>query len=215
MMAWGKNQGAEGSIVKMVGDTHGNLTYALGLALTHPGPVAKLGTLRCKRHAIYAEDGVIKALEVAESANDPAGDDYPEKTLVENMMSKIPDLAHAQKESVLAKLEAEKRRDIDAAASHIKAHDLVLFVKPSCAFSEGALETLQVNGFFPRVVKVTRCEKRGLQHMTGQTSMPSAWVKGSFIGGCNDGPEPWQGVKPLVSNGKLREMMSNSKLSGA
>mmetsp|Transcript_115018 Transcript_115018/g.199512 ORF Transcript_115018/g.199512 Transcript_115018/m.199512 type:complete len:94 (-) Transcript_115018:26-307(-) len=93
MKAWSKNQGADGSIVTMMGDTHGKLTYALGMAMTHPGPASVLGNLRCKRHAIYVEDGIVKAVEVAEAPDDPAGDSKPEKTLVENMMSKIPNLS--------------------------------------------------------------------------------------------------------------------------
>ena len=39
------------------------------------------------------------------------------------------------------------------------------------------------------------------------TSVPNIWVKGKFIGGCEDGPEPWMGVMPLIKNGQLAKML--------
>ena len=41
-----------------------------------------------------------------------------------------------------------------------------------------------------------------------QRSVPAVFVKGKFVGGCNDGPEPWMGALKLLSNGGLREMLS-------
>ena len=35
----------------------------------------------------------------------------------------------------------------------------------------------------------------------------TAEVKGTFVGGCNDGPEPWMGLLPMLESGKLREMI--------
>lgn len=207
-MAWGKNQCVEGSLITMMADTQGNLTKALGVSMTHPGPIGKLGGPRCQRHAIYVEDGIIKAFEVAATPDDPAGDDDPSKTLAENMLTKIPDLMPGQREEALAQIEAEKEQDIEAVSAAVNSAALVLFVKPSCAFSEKALEELSSNGFLPRVVKTTRSQKRGLQALTGSTSMPSAWCNGTYIGGCNDGSEPWHGVVPMVANGKLKEMMA-------
>jgi len=215
MMAWGKNQGVEGSLITMMADTHGKLAEALGVQMTHPGPIGKLGAPRCQRHAIYVEDGIIKAFEVAATPDDPAGDAKPDVSLVDNMLTKVPDLMPAAQQAALAKLEAEQRQDVEAAVDAINSSDLVLFVKPSCPFSEDALETMQSNGFFPRVIKINRSQKRGLQALTGQTSMPSAWLKGTYIGGCNDGIEPWMGVKPMIAKGIMQEMLFNDKLAGA
>jgi len=209
-MAWGKNQCVEGSLITMMGDPHGALTRALGVTMTDPRPACKLGTPRCQRHAIYVEDGVIKAFEVAAYPDDPAGDDKPDVTLVDNMLSKIPELMPAEKEAALAKIEAEKEQDIKAISTAISSDDLVLFVKPSCAFSERALEELMSNGFRPRVFKTTRSQKRGLQALTGKTSMPSAWLKGTYIGGCDDGIEPWHGIKPMIASGMLKHMMGQT-----
>jgi glutaredoxin-related protein len=209
MMAWGKNQCVEGSLITMMADTQGALTKALGVSMTHPGPIGKLGGPRCQRHAIYVDDGIIKAFEVAAYPDDPAGDANPEASCVDNMLSHIPDLPSPAKEMAFAEIEAEREQDVKDVRAAIKSSDLVLFVKPSCAFSEQALEELMSNGFHPRVFKTTRSQKRGLQALTGKTSMPSAWCNGTFIGGCNDGIESWHGVKPMVASGMLNKMLGH------
>lgn len=92
MKAWAQHQGVEGSIITFMADTQGNLTKALGTEMTDNGPISKLGGPRCKRHAMYVEYGIIRAFEVAESPGDPAGDNKPDVTLVEHMLTHIPDL---------------------------------------------------------------------------------------------------------------------------
>jgi hypothetical protein len=47
----------------MMGDPTSTLTGALGMELTHAGPQGKGLVGRCKRFALYAEDGVVKALQ--------------------------------------------------------------------------------------------------------------------------------------------------------
>ena len=81
----------------------GALTEALGLRLTgedkpygqFEGPNNALGlhSRRCKRAAMYLQDGVVKVLAVAERGpngeDDPAGDDYPEATTIEALLPQI------------------------------------------------------------------------------------------------------------------------------
>jgi peroxiredoxin len=86
MTAWQKDQGADDSLLTFYGDPSAKLTKALGLVLDHPGPMAKLGYPRSKRFAAYVVDGVVKAVEVSEKPDDPAGDDFPESSCVENML---------------------------------------------------------------------------------------------------------------------------------
>ena len=63
------------------------LTKALEMQLTHPGPVKGKGLVnRCKRCAYVIDDCIVKAIAVAEKEDDPAGDDYPELTMVDNML---------------------------------------------------------------------------------------------------------------------------------
>lgn len=93
MKAWGAVQDVEGSMITFMADPHAELTKALGTEMTAEGPISVLGAPRCKRQALYVDDGVIKAFEVAESPEDPAGDATPDATLVENMLTLIPDAA--------------------------------------------------------------------------------------------------------------------------
>lgn len=84
MTAWGESQGvAEDSILKLMGDPTSQVTRTLDMELVHEGPksVGLLG--RCKRFAMYVEDGVVQIVRIAESPNDPAGDDHPDITLAE------------------------------------------------------------------------------------------------------------------------------------
>ena len=89
MEAWAKDQCIEGSKVKFMADTRKELTMALGMELTHPGPMGKLGNPRCKRHAIFVDDGIMKVINVSEAEDDPAGDDRPELSCIDNMLKEI------------------------------------------------------------------------------------------------------------------------------
>jgi len=107
MDAWKKDQGLAGSdLTIFVADVQAQLTDALGLQLTGPekaalypdfltggdGPNFKLGMhmKRCKRSAFLIEDGIIKVMQIAEMGPagqfDPAGDDFPEVTCIENIL---------------------------------------------------------------------------------------------------------------------------------
>lgn len=90
MMAWAEDQGVKGdSMITLMGDPYGDLTSALEMEMTHAGPVSVGITGRCKRFALYVENGVVKLLRVAEAEDDPAGDDRPEVTLADAMVDAI------------------------------------------------------------------------------------------------------------------------------
>jgi peroxiredoxin len=90
MQAWAEDQGVpEDSIIKLMGDPMGEVTEKLDMELTHAGPKSKGLINRCKRFALYVVDGVVEIVRVAEADDDPAGDDFPEVTLVEAMMDAI------------------------------------------------------------------------------------------------------------------------------
>jgi len=89
MEAWAKDQKTGLSLLQLMGDPKGDLTKALDMELTHPGP-AEVGLYgRCKRFAIYAVNGEIKAINIAEAEDDPAGDERPESTLADAMLEAI------------------------------------------------------------------------------------------------------------------------------
>ena len=103
MTAWKKDMGLAGSeMIEFVADTDADLTDALGLVLTgdgkpygkSAGPNNALGfhTKRCKRSAMYVDNGVVKVMQIAEAEDDPAGDDRPEVSCVENMLALIAKL---------------------------------------------------------------------------------------------------------------------------
>ena len=89
MEAWSKDQGVEGSMISFMGDPSASLTKTLGMEMNHPGPegVGIIG--RCKRHAVYLVDGVVKYFKVSEKADDPAGDDFPEDTCAPALLEAI------------------------------------------------------------------------------------------------------------------------------
>lgn len=94
MSAWAENQGVDKSkLITMMGDPSGVATSAFGMGLTHPGPMSVLGYQRCKRFALYIENGAIKIHRVSERGpmgeEDPAGDDFPEDTLAPAMIQAI------------------------------------------------------------------------------------------------------------------------------
>jgi len=89
MGAWAKDQGVEGSIVKLVGDTRSELTKALDLVLDHAGPMGVLGNHRCKRFSMLVNDCIIKTINVAAAEDDPAGDDRPEISMVDKMLEDL------------------------------------------------------------------------------------------------------------------------------
>lgn len=76
-------------MVKFYGDPSGALTKALDIELTADGPrsVGIIG--RCKRHALYVVDGVVKAFNLSEAEDDPAGDDDPSSTMPDAMLAAI------------------------------------------------------------------------------------------------------------------------------
>lgn len=100
MTAWKKDQGLAGSeMIEFLADTQADLTTALGLELTgdgkaygkFEGPNNALGmhTKRCKRSAMFVEGGIVKVMQIAEAADDPAGDARPEVSCIENMLKLI------------------------------------------------------------------------------------------------------------------------------
>jgi len=89
MQGWAKNQGTPGTMVRLLADTKAEVTGALGVGLCHPGPMSVLGGLRCQRFAMIVDGGVIKSIDVSAAPNDPAGDDDPSSSCVDNILAQL------------------------------------------------------------------------------------------------------------------------------
>ena len=75
MTAWAKDQKVDSDdFITMLGDPTSEFTKANDIEMTHEGPVG-FGLLgRCKRHAMYVDDGEVKFFAIAENELDPAGE---------------------------------------------------------------------------------------------------------------------------------------------
>jgi len=99
MMAWSEDQGVpEDSMITLMGDPFGDLTSSFDMEMTHPGPASVGITGRCKRFALYVENGIVKIVKIAEAEDDPAGDDKPEVTLADAMVDAIKALKSSSDE---------------------------------------------------------------------------------------------------------------------
>jgi len=89
MQAWAEDQGIAGSFITMMGDPAAELTKALDVEMTHPGPPSVGIIGRCKRFAMHVVDGDIKYIAISEAEGDPAGDDDPSASLAPAMLEAI------------------------------------------------------------------------------------------------------------------------------
>jgi len=89
MQAWASDQKVGGSMIKFFGDAAADLTKALDVEITHPGPLSVGIIVRCKRHAIHALNGEVKFVAISEGPDDPAGDSDPSATLAPALLKAI------------------------------------------------------------------------------------------------------------------------------
>lgn len=96
MEAWAKDQKVIDTHVTFYSDPYGDFTKHFDMVMTHPGPVGKGLVGRCKRYALYIDDGEVKYQALAEDPDfDPAGDEFPEKCMPEQMIAAIKKIQEA------------------------------------------------------------------------------------------------------------------------
>mmetsp|Transcript_17733 Transcript_17733/g.22372 ORF Transcript_17733/g.22372 Transcript_17733/m.22372 type:complete len:364 (-) Transcript_17733:246-1337(-) len=95
----------------------------------------------------------------------------------------------------------------------IQGNAAVMFSWQTCPFCKKAKQLLIEDiGATVTVIELDEDKKVGnalraeLGKRTGRTSVPSIWIGGEYVGGCNDGP----GIIPLEEEGKLRPMLEAS-----
>jgi len=91
--------------------------------------------------------------------------------------------------------------------AEVNSAQVVFFEEVGCPFCKEAAEALDKASIPFKRVNI-RSFKPSLKAATGKTSAPSVWVKGTYIGGCNDGTQDWHGVLPMLKKRKLQEMLA-------
>jgi glutaredoxin 3 len=92
--------------------------------------------------------------------------------------------------------------------TEISSSPIVLFQSSGCPYCAQAISALKATGREFKVIEASSSQRNELKGLTGVTSVPSVWVKGKFVGGCNDGPESWMGIKKLIANNKLDDLLA-------
>lgn len=92
----------------------------------------------------------------------------------------------------------------------IKDNDVLMLSFTTCPFCLKAKSVLNEKGIEYKTVELDK-EPDGMQmrsqmsQMIGRTSVPAIWIKGTFVGGCNDGP--MGGIVKLNQSGELDAML--------
>lgn len=90
----------------------------------------------------------------------------------------------------------------------VTEHDIVVFQSAGCPYCSNAISHLTSAGYKPDVIEANREQRDELAKATNSSSVPSIWIKGKFVGGCNDGPENWMGITKILRNNKMDEFLN-------
>jgi len=209
MQAWGNDYSISGSMVKFLADPLGDLTKALDMEMTHPGPPSVGIIGRCKRFAIHAIDGEVKTVKISEGPDDPAGDSDPSATLAPGFLEAI------KAEPGFVPVEREKEEDSGPSAAEkatafvnkeVAANDVVIFSKSFCPFCKATKELfadelkIDASVFEINTMDDGVAIQDALLELTGQKTVPSVWIKGEHIGGNDD-------TQKANKDGKIKEML--------
>jgi len=93
---------------------------------------------------------------------------------------------------------------------------LVLFTWEASPACKRAIKLLAEAGVKAKIIRLDDPWSEGnprraaLGRLTGQSSVPSVWIGGEYVGGCDDGPDPIDapGLVPLAFRGKLYEKLA-------
>ena len=103
--------------------------------------------------------------------------------------------------------EASVKKEVD---SFVEENSIAMFSFSTCPFCRRAKDFLDEKGVKYSVLELDELEgNKGneiraiLGKKTKRTSVPSIFIGGKYIGGCNDGP----GLLPLAASGELDELL--------
>lgn len=207
MQAWGKEYSIDGSMVKFLADPAGDLTKALDMEMTHPGPPSVGIRGRCKRFAIHAINGEVKTVKISEGPDDPAGDNDPSATLAPGFLEAIkaePGFVAGRKEEGDGPSAAETATEF--VNKEVAANDVVIFSKSYCPFCKTTkalfADELKVDATVFELDNMDNGAEiqAALLDRTGQKTVPSVFIKGEHIGGSDD-------TAAANKDGKIKEML--------
>ena len=95
----------------------------------------------------------------------------------------------------------------------ISENDVMMFSFSRCPFCIRSKQALSERGVEFKAIELDEMGLRGnairneLGRRTGRTSMPNIFIKGTGIGGCNDGTP---GLMPLIAQDGLEELLSKA-----
>lgn len=95
----------------------------------------------------------------------------------------------------------------------IKSNDIVVFSWRLCPYCIQAKKILSEKGLNYSDIIVSDAQLKELIKLTSQDSVPSIWIKDTFIGGCNDGPESWMGLTQCIRTGKFDELLKSERVN--
>ena len=86
---------------------------------------------------------------------------------------------------------------------------IVVFSSPSCGYCTKAINLLRKSGYSSQMTVINSTDKQrtALRSLTGISSVPSIWLRGIYIGGCNDGAKSWHGLIPLLRKGHFQKIL--------
>mmetsp|Transcript_39627 Transcript_39627/g.91989 ORF Transcript_39627/g.91989 Transcript_39627/m.91989 type:complete len:99 (+) Transcript_39627:80-376(+) len=89
----------------------------------------------------------------------------------------------------------------------VAQNDMVVYSSSTCPFCAKAISGLKSAGYEPLVIEAPggSALRDELASKCGSSSVPKVFVKGNFVGGCNDGG--MGGTLPLLKSGKIKELM--------
>jgi glutaredoxin 3 len=98
----------------------------------------------------------------------------------------------------------------------IKEHPVAMFSFSTCPFCRRAKDYLEACRIPYQSIELDELQgNRGseiramLGRKTRRTSVPSIFIGGQYIGGCNDGP----GLLPLAESGELQRLLQDARIS--
>ncbi|KAL7500305.1 hypothetical protein ACHAWT_008248 [Skeletonema menzelii] len=190
------------------------------------GITSSLAILHCPRtmkiSTVTAVSSLVALQQAAAFAVPPVGqNDLPRSSTTSlEMGNPIDGLFSFLKEGKVG-LVKSLAGDYDSAAVRSKIdnlisdNDVLMFSFTTCPFCIKAKATLDEKGAKYTVLELDQIPdgkaiRAEMGDMLGRTSVPAIWIKGTFIGGCNDGP--MGGINTLNSNNQLDDML---KAAGA